>query len=93
LKKRDFLIALVFMCLWLIVTVVAVTWGTHYDWPDNVHTDYGLPFVWSTNTLSTFVGAVNLWIVDLSALIMNLCFWMGIMIAVTAVMLDFFNKK
>ena len=90
---RDFLIALVFMCLWLIVTVVAVTWGTHYDWPDNVHTDYGLPFVWSTNTLSTFVGAVNIWTVDLSALIMNLCFWMGIMIAVTAVMLYFFNKK
>jgi len=93
MKNQDFLIILAFMCLWAIVTVLAVTWGTQFDWPDNVHTDYGLPFVWSTNTVSTFVGAVNLWTVDMSALMMNLGFWLGIMIVGTAVMVYFFNKK
>jgi len=93
MKNRDFLIVLAFMGLWAIVTVVAVTWGNQYDWPDNVHTDYGLPFVWSTNTVSTFVGAVNLWSVDMSALMMNLGLLLGIMVAVTAIMLYMFNKK
>jgi hypothetical protein len=93
MKNRDFLFVFAFMCLWVIVTVVAVTWGTHYDWADNVHTDYGLPFVWSTNTVSTIVGAVNLWEVDMSALMMNLSLWLGIMVLVTVVMLYFFNKK
>ena len=93
MKNRDFLIVLAFMALWAIVTIVAVTWGTQYDWPDNVHTDYGLPFVWSTNTVSTFVGAVNLWSVDMSALMMNLGLWIGIMVVVTAGMLCWFNKK
>jgi hypothetical protein len=93
MKNQDFLIVLVFMCLWTAVTVVAVTWGTQYDWPDNVHTDYGLPFVWSTNTVSTIVGAVNLWAVDMSALIINLGFWLGILVVLTAVMMYLFNKK
>jgi hypothetical protein len=35
---------LAFMGLWAIVTVVAVTWETQYDWSDNVNTDYDLPF-------------------------------------------------
>ena len=93
MKNRDFLIVIAFIALWTIVTIVAVTWGTQYDWPDNVHTDYGLPFVWSTNTVSTIVGAVNLWSVDMSALMMNLGLWIGIMVVVVAGMLYFFNRR
>jgi len=93
MKNRDILIVLVFMGLWVVITVLAVSWGTQFDWPDNVHTDYGLPFVWSTNTVSTIVGAVNLWTVDLSTLLMDLVFWLGLMVFVTAVLLYLFNKK
>jgi hypothetical protein len=93
MKNRDVLIVLAFMVLWTIVIILAVTWGTQYDWPDNVHTDYGLPFVWSTNTVSTLVGAVNLWTVDTSALMMNLGLWIGLMVAIVAVMMYFFNKR
>ena len=91
--KKGLLITLLFLLLWSILTIFAVIWETRYDWPDNVHIDYGFPLVWSTQTLSTIIGAVNLWIVDITALIMNIIFWLGIMLIITSVMLYFFNKK
>ena len=91
--KKGFLITVLFLCLWIIITILAVTWGVRYDWPDNVHIDYGFPLVWSTNTLSTLIGAVNLWIVDITTLIMNIIFWLGIMLIIASVMLYFFDKK
>ena len=93
LIKKGLLITLLFLLVWSILTILAVTWGTRYDWPDNVYIDYGFPMVWSTQTLSTIIGAVNLWIVDITSLIMNIIFWLGIMLVITSVMLYFFNKK
>lgn len=93
LIKKGFLITLLFILFWIALTILALTWGTRYDWPDNVHVDYGFPLVWSTQTLSTIIGAVNLWIVDITALIMNIIFWLGTMLIITSFMLYFFNKK
>lgn len=87
------LIILSFLIIWIILTIVAVTWGTRFDWPDNVHVDYGFPLVWSTNTLSIISGAVNLWSVDITALIMNIGLWLGIMVIIESVLLYLFNKK
>jgi hypothetical protein len=84
---------IIFLVIWAALTVLAVTWGTRFDWPDNVHIDYGVPLVWGTQTLSTIVGPVDLWAVDVTALMIDLAFWLGIMTAVTAVILYFFNKK
>jgi hypothetical protein len=93
MNKKNMLIILSFLIIWIILTIVAVTWGTRFDWPDNVHIDYGFPLVWSTNTLSIISGAVNLWTVDITALMMNLGLWLGIMVVIEAVLLYFFNKK
>jgi hypothetical protein len=84
---------MLFMVIWTIVSILGVTWGTRFDWPDNVHIDYGFPFVWSTQTLSTIVGAVNLWAVDTTTLMMNLIFWLGTMLIVTSILLYYFNKR
>ena len=70
-----------------------MTWGTRFDWPDYVHVDYGFPLVWGTQTLSTIVGPVNLWNVDVNGLLMDLSFWLGIMVIVASIMLYFFNQK
>lgn len=70
-----------FMIIWSIVTAVALTWGLNYNWPDNVHVDYGLPLVWATNTTSTLIGPADLWSVNLVNLLVDLTFWLGIMIA------------
>jgi vacuolar-type H+-ATPase subunit I/STV1 len=93
LTKKGILIILSFLFVWSILTIFAVTWETRYDWPDNVHIDYGFPLVWSTQTLSTIIGPVNLWTVDIPILIMTLSLWLGIMLIITSIMFYFFNKK
>jgi hypothetical protein len=91
--NKNLLIVLAFLVLWTVLTVLGVTWGTRFDWPDNVHVDYGFPLVWSTQTLNTIIGPVNLWTVDITALMMNLVFWLGTMLAVTLLVLYTFDKK
>ena len=93
MNKKRILILMAANIFWVMFTVLAVTWGTRFDWPDNVHIDYGFPFVWSTNTLSTLTGAVNIWAVDITALIMNMGLWLGIMLITESILLYFFNKK
>jgi hypothetical protein len=93
MTKKRILILLSINILWIILTILAVTWGTRFDWPDNVHVDYGFPFVWSTNTLSTITGAVNIWTVDITVLIMNLGLWLGLMLITESVLFYFFNRK
>ena len=93
MRKKRIVVILSFLIIWMILTIFVVTWGTRFDWPDNVHVDYGFPFVWSTNTLSVITGAVNLWTVDITALIMNLGLWLGIMLIIESVLIYLFNKK
>ena len=90
---KKFWVILGFLGIWTVLTVLAVTWGTRFDWPDNVHIDYGVPLVWATQTLSTIVGPVNLWSVDVAALMIDLALWLGIMLTVASLMLYFFNRK
>ena len=84
---RRTLVVFLFMVIWLAVTIAALMLGFTYNWPDNVHIDYGLPLAWATNTTSTIVGPANLWSVNLFNLFVDLAFWFGIMIAIVAVML------
>ena len=94
MSKKISLILLSFLIIWTILTILSVTWGAKYDWPDNVHTDYyGFPFVLSTQTLSTIVGPVNLLAVDVTALIMDLTLWLGIMLITASALLYFLSKK
>jgi hypothetical protein len=79
--------AVVFMVLWMVVTVLALTWGVLVDQPDNVHTIYGFPLDWGTHTSSTLIGAVDIWSVNATNLALDLVFWLGIMTAVTALII------
>jgi hypothetical protein len=93
MSKGRFLVILSFLVIWTVLTLLAVTRGTRFDWPDYVHIDYGLPLVWTTHTLNTITGPVNIWEVNISALLMDLTFWLGIMVIATSIMLYFFNRK
>lgn len=84
---RKNLAVLCFMVVWAFLTVVALLWGFRYDWPDFVHVDYGLPLTWSTNTLSTIAGPVSLWDVNVSNLMVDLIFWLVMIVAAVALML------
>ncbi|MEM3591086.1 MAG: hypothetical protein QW702_03180 [Candidatus Bathyarchaeia archaeon] len=72
--------AMIFAVLMAAVTVLAVTWGFEFNWPDYVHVDYGFPLVWCTHTLNTIHGPVDVWRVDLAPLTADLAFWLSIMI-------------
>jgi len=93
MSKEKILAILFFLVTWTILTILAVTWGTRFDWPDYVHIDYGFPIVWTTQTLSTIIGPVNIWEVDVSALTMDLTFWLGIMLIAASTMLYLFNRE
>jgi hypothetical protein len=83
--KKRFLI-MCFLVAWIILTILAVSWGIRYDWPDNVHIEYGLPIVWATFTKSTIVGPVNIWTVDIPSLIIDLSLWLGMMLVGASIM-------
>ncbi len=90
--RRSFL-ALFFLLIWVALTISVLLTGFMFNWPDNVHTNYGIPLVWATHTSSTFVGPVDNWIVDLTALLIDLLFWLGIMVAAVTVILLFPKQK
>jgi hypothetical protein len=75
-----------FLVAWIILTILAVSWGIRYGWPDNVHIEYGLPIVWATFTKSTIVGPVNIWTVDIPSLIIDLSLWLGMMLIGASIM-------
>jgi len=93
MTKKRILILIAINILWVLLTILAVIRETRFDWPDNVNVNYGFPFVWSTNTLSTIAGAANIWAVDISALIIDIGLMLGLMLITDLVLLYFFNKK
>lgn len=91
--KKKTILTLAFIAVLTVITVLATTYGNQIDWPDSVHVDYGFPFVWATQTLSTIVGAVNIWAVDIAALTMNLALWLGIMVIGSAALMLLIKEK
>ena len=83
---RKSLLILIFLVVWIVVTCSALLFGYTYNWPDNVHVDYGLPLSWGTNTLSTLVGPANDWSVSIFNLLVDLIFWLGIMTVIVAIL-------
>lgn len=77
---RRNVLAIFFTFFWALVTILALTWGVEFDWPDYVHVNYGYPLVWGTHTLNTFLGSVDIWKVDPAALFTDLAIWLGVMV-------------
>ena len=76
-----------FVVAWVVLTILALTWGFVFDWPDYFHINYGVPLVWATHILNTIAGPVDMWRVDLSALVIDLVFWLGLMTVALALTL------
>lgn len=93
MTKKSLLIIFSFLLIMALLTILAMSWGNRFDWPDNVHINYGFPLTWSTQTLSTIIGPVNLWTVDVTALILNLTIWFTIMLITTTILLYLLNKN
>lgn len=90
---RKILAVTLFTAVWVAITILALTWGVHYDWPDYVHTDYGIPLTWATHTTSAFIGPANLWAVNTANLLVDLAIWLGTLTAANAIIQIIFNRK
>lgn len=64
-----------------VITVLALNSPVRYNWPDNVHVRYGFPLTWGTHTLITIQGPVDIWRVNITALILDLTLWLALMVA------------
>ncbi|MEM2341713.1 MAG: hypothetical protein QXX94_03540 [Candidatus Bathyarchaeia archaeon] len=74
------IIAIIFTLLMSLITILAVTFGSEFNWPDFVHIDYGFPLVWGTHTLNTFYGPVDIWRINPVLLVIDLIIWFCILI-------------
>jgi len=83
-KQGSVVLVLPLAVVWTALTIIALTWGFRYDWPDFVHVDYGFPIVWATHTLSTIAGPADIWEVNITTLTMDLVLWLGSMVAAMA---------
>ena len=69
--------ALLLVIGWSVGAIVAMTWGTTYNWPDYLHVTYGFPLAWGIHTLDTIAGPVDKWWVDYAGLGGDLLFWLA----------------
>jgi len=88
-KNRLFVFSLAVL---MISAILCLTWGLTIAWPDNYHVNYGVPLVWGTHTLNTIAGPVDKWAVDLFALVIDLIFWLGLMLVVAVLALFRFKN-
>ncbi|TDA38373.1 MAG: hypothetical protein DSO08_04245 [Candidatus Methanomethylicota archaeon] len=86
-------LAIIFSVFWAFVLILALSMGIKVDWPDYVHVNYGLPFVWGVNTLVTIHGPVNIWMVQPLMLSLDLMFWLATMILGIFLLLKYKYKK
>lgn len=61
-----------------VLLVLAMSYPLKKNWPDYVHVKYGFPLTWGIHTISTIQGAVDIWEVNISSLVINLLIWMGL---------------
>ena len=76
-----------------VLAIIAITGGVTYNWPDYVHTNYGLPLGWGTHTLSTIAGPANAWHIDLWALVVDLALWLGALVAAVSVVTYLLQRR
>ncbi len=67
---------------WGVASFVSMTYGTLVNWPDYVHTNFGVPFTFAVHTSSTIVGSVDTWDMDINALAADLAFWLTGILAI-----------
>ena len=64
----------------------------HYDWPDYVHTDFGVPLVWAIHMESAITGPVDIWRVDPTNLVANIAIWTVLSLALV-ILIGIFSRK
>ena len=77
----------VFLAQLLTATMVlaGLLMAFHYDWPDYVHTNYGVPLLWAIHTESTIAGPADIWSVNVTNMIADIAIWTVLSLALITV--------
>ena len=59
-----------------------MTYGWTTSYPDNLNVSYGFPLRWGTHQLVTIAGPVDVWSVDVAALLIDLVIWLCLVILI-----------
>ena len=70
------------------LAIVGLTYGRVFNVPDAFSRLYGLPLRWGVHQLSTIAGPVDYWNVNLTFLIIDLAFWLLIILLVPVIISD-----
>lgn len=62
--------------------MAAISLGFWREWPDFVHVSYGFPFPWAVHVLVTFTGPTDFWSLNVSALLLDIIFWIAVLATV-----------
>lgn len=91
-SMKKILIILLSTIFLVVIQIFSLIYGVIYDWPDFYHIRYGFPLVWSTHTLNTLIGPVDIWKVDLTNLVLDLIFWNILILALISFLSSFFER-
>lgn len=81
------ILAVIFAAIWSLITILSLTWGFEFNWPDYVHTNYGLPLIWGTHTTNTIHGPVDVWKINIVYLVIDLAIWLSMLVLALPVIL------
>lgn len=76
--------ALIIQAALAVIAILALTWGTQYNWPDYVHAKHGLPLTWGVHTTSTIAGPADTWEINLTNMTIDIALWLTLIIVASA---------
>ncbi len=71
-----------------VVGIAAILWGLDYVIPDLGISKHGIPLIWGVNTTITIAGPVDIWSVDITALLIDLMVWFSLILVSTYISRD-----
>jgi hypothetical protein len=78
--------------VWAVAGGLAMCYGTTLNVPDFVHVNFGFPSVFAVHTLSTLVGPVDKWSLDVGALALDFAFWFAGSVAILIGLVYLFRR-
>lgn len=63
-----------------LVAIIGIAYGRLFSVPDATSRLYGLPLRWGVHQLGTIAGPVDIWNVNISYLVIDLIFWLVILL-------------
>jgi hypothetical protein len=76
MNKKTFL----FQSIISVTAVIGLAYGRLFSVPDAVSKIFGLPLNWGVHQLVTIAGPVDIWSVNVTYLVLDLIFWLTILL-------------